>query len=280
MTTPIDVNAAKTPLTPTQALKNELSGLQWPREGSVVEASLINKVSRQAFFDMGRFGTGMVYGQEFLNAREIIRNLKVGEKLSAKIVDLDGEGGYIELSLTEASRQRVWQQVQDLQESGEIVKLKISAVNPGGLIANIGELKAFLPVSQLAPEHYPADFDTDKQKATEELKKFIGEEFSVKVINVNSKKNKLIISERDTVSVNVKDLLTQYEVGQTVDGLVSGIADFGIFVRFVDNPQIEGLVHISEIDHRIIDNPKETVKMNEAVKVRSSISKKAASSSL
>ena len=79
MTTPIDVNAAKTPLTPTQALKNELSGLQWPREGSVVEASLINKVSRQAFFDMGRFGTGMVYGQEFLNAREIIRNLKVGD---------------------------------------------------------------------------------------------------------------------------------------------------------------------------------------------------------
>lgn len=254
--------------TPTQALKNELSAMAWPREGGVVEATLVSKESRQAFFDLGKFGTAIVYGQEFLNAKDIIRHLEIGGKVHGKIVDLDGDLGYPELSLTEASRQRVWQQVQDLLESGEIIKVKVSAVNPGGLIANIADLKAFLPVSQLAAEHYPKDAENDQQKVAEELKKLIGEELAVKVINVNSKKNKLIISERDTVSVNMKDLLSQYQVGQTVDGIVSGIADFGIFVRFVDNPQIEGLVHISEIDHRIIDNPKETVKMNETAKVK------------
>jgi ribosomal protein S1 len=66
----------------------------------------------------------------------------------------------------------------------------------------------------------------------------------------------------------MKAALDKYEVGQTVPGVVSGIADFGIFVKFVDNPEVEGLVHISEIDHRIIDSPKESVKLNENVQVK------------
>lgn len=260
--------SSETAVSVHQVLKNEIGALQWPREGGVVEAELIKKVSRQAYFDLGKFGTGIVFGYEFNNARDIIRNLNIGDRIPAKVVSLDGEDGYPELSLTEAGRQRMWQQVQDLNESGEIIKVKPNAVNPGGLIANIGDLKAFLPVSQLANEHYPKDAEADKGRAMEELKKLIGVELSVKVISVNSKKNKLIISERDTINVNVKELLTQYQIGQVVDGLVSGIADFGIFVRFTDNPQIEGLVHISEIDHRLIDNPKEMVTMNESVKVK------------
>lgn len=250
-----------------QFLKNELSNLDWPREGAVLEASFIKKTSRTAYFDLGRFGTGVVYGAEFLNARDAVRDMEPGQVVSAKVVALDGEDGYIELSLTEASKQKVWQQVQDLLDSGELVKVKITAMNPGGFLAQLSELRAFLPFSQLSPEHYPQE-DANPEKANEELKKLIGEELSVKVINVNQKKNKLIISERESVAVNIKELLGAYAVGQIVDGLVSGIADFGIFVRFTDNPQIEGLVHISEIDHRIIDNPKEVVVMNEPVKVK------------
>jgi small subunit ribosomal protein S1 len=110
--------------------------------------------------------------------------------------------------------------------------------------------------------------ETDREKNAETLKTFLGEEMSVKVITVNSRTNKLIVSERETMSANVKELLAKYEIGQTVDGMVSGLADFGIFMRFVDNPEIEGLVHISEIDHRIIDNPKEVMKLNETAKVK------------
>jgi len=233
----------------------------------VIDAVLIKKDGRTAYFDLGRFGTGVVYGSEFSAAREIIRDMEEGARTPAKIVALDGVDGMTELSLTEASKQKVWQQVQDLMESGEIVKVKIAGSNPGGLLAQIGDLKAFLPISQLSEEHYP-EGTQEGQQATEALAKLIGQELEVKVINVNSKKNKLIVSERDTLGVNMKELLSSYSVGQTVDGLVSGIADFGIFVRFVDNPQIEGLVHISEIDHRIIDSPKEIVSMNEAVKVK------------
>jgi small subunit ribosomal protein S1 len=251
----------------TQFLKSDLPGNRL-REGDVAEVALLKKASREAYFDMGRFGTGIVYGIEFLNARDIIKNLEAGAKIPAKIVEVDGYEGYIELSLAEAGKQRVWQQAQDLLDSGEIVKIKIGSSNAGGLVGNLFDLKAFLPTSQLSNDHQPKVVDGDRQKIADELKKLIGEELSVKIINVNSRTNKLIVSERETLSANVKELLQQYQVGQDVDGLVSGLADFGIFVRFVDNPQIEGLVHIPEIDHRIVDNPKDLMKLNEPVKIK------------
>jgi small subunit ribosomal protein S1 len=250
-----------------QVLKNELPANK-VREGDVVEVIFLRKLAREAYFDLGKFGTGIVFGAEFMNARDILKGLTPGDKLSAKVLDLDGEMGYSELSLVEAGRQKVWQLVQELQEAGEIVKMKVTGANNGGLTGNLMDLRAFLPVSQLSNDHYSKLAEGDRQKSLEELKKFVGEEFSVKIINVNPRVNKLIVSERETVNANVKELLTQYQVGQTVDGIVSGLADFGIFVRFADNPQIEGLVHISEIDHRIIDSPKETVKLNEAIQVK------------
>ncbi|MFH0890417.1 MAG: S1 RNA-binding domain-containing protein [Candidatus Liptonbacteria bacterium] len=249
-------------------LKNEVPGSRL-REGDVVEVVFIRRAPRAAYFDLGRFGTGMVFGVEFLNAKDAVKGLQPGDKLAAKIVDLDGEGGYTELSLAEAGKQRLWQKVQELQEAGEIVNMKITGANAGGLLGALEDLRAFLPISQLSSDRYSSLGEvSDRQKVIEELKKLVGETVSVKIINVNSRNNKLIVSERETMSANVKELLGQYQVGQTVDGIVSGLADFGIFVRFADNPQIEGLVHISEIDYRIIDSPKEVVKLNEAIKVK------------
>lgn len=254
----------------SQALKNELTGSDWPREGSVVEVEFIKKMPRQAYFDLGRFGTGIVYGLELLNAREVVNRLSPGDRVSAKIVQLDGEDGYIELSLAEADRQRLWQQVKDLQESGEIIKAKILGANSGGLTAQLGnlELKAFLPLSQLSSEHYPKISEGDPSKILEELNKFVGQELGVKIVDLNPRSNKLIISEREVVSENVRELVAKYEAGQEVDCLVTGIADFGVFVRFIDNPQVEGLIHISELDYRLLENPKEVVAMNETVKAK------------
>ena len=254
----------------SQALKNDLTGADWPREGSVVEVEFIKKTSRQAFFDLGRFGTGIVYGIELLNARDVVHKLSPGDRLPAKIVELDGEDGYIELSLAEADKQRLWQQVKDLQEAGEIIKVKAMGANSGGLTAQLGnlDLRAFLPVSQLSSEHYPKMAENDPQKVIEELKKLVGEELKVKIIDVNPRNNKLIISEREVISENVRELVGQYQVGQAVDCLVTGIADFGVFVRMIDNPQVEGLIHISELDYQLIESPKEIVSMNESIKAK------------
>lgn len=254
----------------TQALKNDLQTAEWPKEGSVAEATLIKKLPRRAYFDLGRFGSGIVFGMELQNAKEIIRKLEPGQKIPAKILELDGEEGCIELSLSEAGKQKLWQQVKELAEAGEVIKVKIAAANAGGLMANLGniDLKAFLPVSQLSLDHYPRVIENDRQKIAEELKKFVGQELSVKIIDVNPRTNKIIISEREVLSSNVKELLTKYAVGQIVDATVSGIADFGVFVRFTDSPEIEGMIHISELAHRLIDSPKEIVKVNDALKVK------------
>jgi small subunit ribosomal protein S1 len=252
-----------------QALKTELSMTDWPKEGAVVEVTLIKKLPRKAYFDMGRFGAGIVFGVEVSNAKEALRNLKPGDKLQAKIITLDGEEGQIELSLSEAGKQKLWQQAKELAEAGEVTKAKIVGANAGGLMAIVAEeLKAFLPVSQLSLEHYPKVPDGDRVKIADELKKFVGQELNVKIIDVNPRTNKIIVSEREVLSANVKELLSAYAVGQVVDCVVSGVADFGVFVRFTDNPQIEGMIHISELDYKLIDNPKELVKINDTLKAK------------
>ena len=252
-----------------QTVKTDISMADWPKEGIVVEVALIKKLPRKAYFDMGRFGTGIVFGAEVSNAREALRAVKPGDMMQAKIVALDGEEGLIELSLSEAGKQKLWAIAKELTESGEVTKAKVVGANAGGLMTLVADdLKAFLPVSQLSLEHYPKVPDGDRTKITEELKKFIGQELNVKIIDANPRTNKVIVSERETLSANVKELLTAYAVGQVVDCTVSGAADFGVFVRFTDNPQIEGMIHISELDYKLIDNPKELVKVNDPLKAK------------
>lgn len=251
-------------------IKNDSTLLKLPREGEVVEGILVGKEPRRAYFDLGTLGMGMVYGREYLNAKETIKGLELGDKVGAKISVAQGEYGYVELSLGAAHEEKQWGDVQELKDTGEVITVKITGANSGGLIADINNLKAFLPVSQLSNEHYPrvASGDNQKEAILNELKKFAGQEMRVKVIDANPRNEKLIISEREITDENVKELLKKYNVGDVVDGIVSGVADFGAFVKFVDNPAIEGLVHISELDHRLIENPKEIVKVDEAVKVK------------
>lgn len=251
-------------------IKSDSTLLKLPREGEMVEGALIEKKPRKAYFDLGALGTGIVYGREYLNAKETIKGLEAGDKVSAKIVDVQGEEGCVEVSLGAAHEEKQWGTVRELRDSGGVITVKITGANSGGLMAEVNGLKAFLPVSQLSNEHYPRVAGNENQKETilKELKKFMGEELLVKVIDVNPRSEKFIISEREITDENVKELLKNYQVGDVVDGIVSGVADFGAFVKFVNQPEIEGLIHISELDHKLIDSPKEVVKIDDAVKVK------------
>jgi small subunit ribosomal protein S1 len=251
-----------------QFLKSEPEIFSVLREGELVEATLMKKDSRAHYFDLGRGGTGIVYGAELMNAKNVLKGLNVGDKINAKVLSLGNDEGYIELSLSQADRQKTWGLIQDLKEKDEVLKVTVTGVNSGGLLAEIQGMKAFLPVSQLSNEHYPRVADGSKEKILEELKKFQGQELSVKIYDFNPRANKLILSEREITDQGVKELLSKYEVGQVIDGLVSGVANFGVFVRFVDNPSIEGLVHISELEHFLVEHPKEVVKVDEAVKAK------------
>lgn len=252
----------------SQLLKTDPGLGATPKQGDLIQATLIEQAKRAAYFDLGRFGTGVVYGREFMNAHAILKSIAPGTAISAKVIDSENEEGYVELSLTEAGKQKAWEEVKDLKDRGEPIAVKITGANWGGLTTHLNGLAAFLPVSQLSNEHYPRIEDANKGKIAEELKKFVGQELKVKIIDVKPRANKLILSEKELNEANVKELLGQYSVGTVIDGIISGVADFGAFIRFADNPTIEGLIHISELDHRLIENPKEIVKIGDAVQAK------------
>lgn len=238
------------------------------KEGDLVTGKLLRRAPKAIYFDLGKLGTGIVYGVELLNAKGVLKSLKEGDSISVKVVDVENEDGYVELSLAGAEKQKSWQTVKEVMEKGEDFPVKILAANSGGLMAEVFGLKAFLPVSQLSNEHYPRVDDGDKSKILEELKKFIGQEITVKILDINPRTDKLILSEKEVTSQSLKEKLEKYHVGDVIDGIISGVADFGAFIKFSNDPEVEGLIHISELDHKLIENPKEIVKVNDQVKAK------------
>lgn len=248
--------------------KEELNSLRMLRQGDIVKGRVIEKGVRQMTVDLGVYGVGAVYRGEMQNAREIVRGLKPGDEVSAKVVHVDNEDGYTELSLTEADRQKAWEAVSELKDKEEIFTVKISGFNKGGLVADVKGLQGFLPVSQLETGLEEKTVFENKDDLQTVLSTLVGKEIEVKIIDVNPRNKKLIVSERATKELSTKELLQNYSEGQIVDGIVSGIADFGVFVRFADNPAIEGLIHVSELSYRIVENPKEVVKVDDEIKAK------------
>ncbi len=251
-----------------QILKTNHSFLPTLRAGDLVEGKVLEKGSAKLFVDLGKYGTGVVYRGELQNAREFVKNLGVGDPVHGKVIDIDNEEGFVELSLSEADKQKAWTEVQELKDKDEILTVKISGFNKGGLIVDLKSLSAFLPVSQLSNEHYPKVSAEDRSKILQSLQLLVGSELKVRIIDVNPRTTKLIISERAAEEMSARDLAKNYSVGQVIEGIVSGVADFGVFVRFTDNPAVEGFIHVSEIDWKMIENPKEVLKVDEVVKAK------------
>jgi len=238
------------------------------KKGEIVEAKLIEKTPKKAFFEIARVGTAVVYGREFLNGREVVKGMELGDSVSAKVVDPENKEGLVELSLTEADKQKAWGLAKETQEKDEPIKVKVFGANSGGLLVELFDLKGFLPVSQLSVEHYPRVAEQTREKIIEELNKLVGQELEVKIIGLNPRTNKLIVSEKEVLSQNVKDLINQYKAGDIITGIISGLANFGAFIRFADNPEIEGLIHISELGHKLIESPKEIVSVGDMIKAQ------------
>ncbi|MFH1161732.1 MAG: S1 RNA-binding domain-containing protein [Candidatus Jorgensenbacteria bacterium] len=252
----------------TQLIKNEPAAFALLKPGDLVEGAVLEKGARRLLIDLGKFGVGAVYRGELLAAREVVRNLKPGDQAHAKVMVVDNEEGFVELSLAEAGRQKAWAAVLELQEKGEPFSVKITGCNRGGVTAEVCGLPAFLPVSQLGGEHYPKVSPEERGELGAALQKLVGEEITVKILDANPRTEKLILSEREAMEISTRELVKNYAVGQVVEGIVSGVADFGVFARFTDNPAVEGLIHISELSHQTVGNPKEVVKVDDVVKVK------------
>ncbi len=241
--------------------------LKAPRVGEIVKSKVIGVDRSSIFVDLGIVGTGIIYGREFQKAKDVLKNLKLGDEISAKVVDLENKEGYIELSAEEAEQELIWETLKNKKKSEETIKVKILGANKGGLLAKVSSVPAFLPVSQLSPEHYPRVEEADKTKILKELQKFISQELEVKILNVSQEEEKLILSEKAKEAEKIQEKLANYKVGDIVDGIVTGIVDFGIFIKFGED-NLEGLCHISELDWQLIDSPDKIVKIGEKIKAK------------
>jgi small subunit ribosomal protein S1 len=237
-----------------------------PKEGDIVEGPVIALDRARLYIDLPPFGTGIIFGREYLNAREVIKRTNVGDRIAAKVISVNSKEGYIELSLKEARQALIWAEAEAAVKEKRQVELTVKEANKGGLIMEWQGIMGFLPASQLKAEHYPRVVDGDKDKILDELRKLVGTRLVASIISATPKEGKLIFSEKGVDDKEKRELIASYQVGDTVDGEVTGMVDFGAFVKLEEG--LEGLVHISEIDWGLVDDPRHFFKVGDKVKVK------------
>ena len=237
-----------------------------PEIETLVEGSVISVEKSSVYVDLAPFGAGIIYGREFINAKDIIKKIRLGDIIKAKVVEIENEDGYIELSLKEAKQALTWNEAEKAIKEKTVMSLEIKDANKGGLILEWQGIQGFLPASQLKADHYPRVLDSDKDKILKELKKLVGQQISVMIISTLPKEGKLIFSEKDNNPEEKKEILSKYAVGEDLDCTVAGLVDFGVFVKLEDG--LEGLVHISELDWGLVENPRTMFKIGDKIRAR------------
>jgi small subunit ribosomal protein S1 len=248
-----------------EAQNTTISALNPPKVGEIVKGTIIAQERSSLYVDLGAIGTGLVYGREFYEIKDKLKDLNPGDTLSVKIVNLENDEGYIELSVSEAANKMVWDTLNEAKENRQPIAIKIMGANKGGLITKISGLAAFLPVSQLKAEHYPKIVGGDPDKILKELQKFVGTEMTVRILNLKPRTGEVILSEKLQDMEQREEQLKNYKTGQTVDGIITGIMEFGVFIKF-GQENIEGLIPVAQMPQSIAQNLSENFKIGDAKK--------------
>src|SRR3989344_6736984 len=194
-----------------------------PLIDDLIEGKVMAIEKGEVYIDLPPFGTGIIYGKEFLQARDIIKKINIGDTVAGKVIALDNPDGYIEISLKEARQALIWNEAEAAIKEKKIFDLPINEANKGGLIINWQGLQGFLPASQLKSEHYPRVEDGDKDKILEELRKLVGQRLAVSIISANPKDGKLIFSEKSQTEETREKIVGKYALGDIVEGEITGI---------------------------------------------------------
>jgi len=215
----------------------------------------------EVWIDLGPFGIGVIMQKDLQGAGE----LEINQELSINVVDPEMDEGYALLSMKRVEKDRGWDELQKVYDNSEIVQVTSYDANRGGLLVELEGVRGFLPVSQLAAGHYPRVVGADKDEILQKLNQLNNKPISVKIIDISRKDNKLIFSEKEAVKDNMQDRFAKLKIGDVVDGVVTGVIDFGAFVN-VDG--IEGLIHISEISWERVEDPRKYIKVGQEVKAK------------
>lgn len=227
------------------------------KTGDVIEGTVTSVKKHEIWIDLGPNGVGVVMRREIGHGQQ-----EIGQKVTVSVVEPELEDGYALLSMKRAVKDRGWDEVQRLFESGEVIEISPYDANRGGLLIELDGIRGFLPVSQLAAGHYPRVSGADKDEILQKLNSLVGKGLKVRVLDVSRKDNKLIVSEKEAVKDEMQALFEKLKVGDEVKGIITGVIDFGAFVNVEG---IEGLIHISEISWERVEDPRNYVTVGQEV---------------
>ena len=236
-----------------------------PNPGELIEGKVIDVSKHRILVDISGVNTGIITGRETKDSMDTIKDLKPGDTVFSCVIESETEDGFVLLSLRKASQERAWTRFADAYEKNEPIEVKANEANKGGLLLEVDGIKGFIPVSQLAPLHYPRVNGADANLILQKLKKLISIPLMVKIINLDKDNAKLILSERAAFQEERKKSLSGLKVGDVIKGQISGVVNFGIFVAFNG---LEGLVHISEIAWGHVKDPSDYGKVGDDVEVQ------------
>ncbi len=235
-----------------------------PKVGDTVKGTVLSASKSEVRLDIDGIKTGVVRGRELYPEAEEYADLKPGDEVEATVIEEENENGEYELSFRYAGQEKAWRTLLAAYEKKTIIPVKVLNANKGGLLVSFRQISGFLPVSQLSPQNYPRVEGGDKGKILDKLKKFIGQEMEVKVITLEEDEDKIIFSEKEAWLERQQDVISKYKIGTTVEGEVTAVTNFGVFIKFGEN--LEGLIHISELAWQRIENPAELYKVGDKIK--------------
>ena len=248
------------------ALLDSDYGLSLPTRGEIREGVVARITPSEILVDVGAKSEGVITGRELDSLEESTRKaLATGQTILVYVMDPEDRNGNIVLSLTRAREEQDWRDAETLLASQEVYSGAVAGFNKGGLIVKLGNVRGFVPASQLGPSRRRrSEGDTPEQKWA----RMVGEPMQVKVIEVDRGRNRLILSERAAAKESreaQKDrLLTEIKAGDVRKGHVISLAEFG---AFVDIGGADGLVHLSELSWKHITHPNEVLHVGQEVEV-------------
>ncbi len=243
------------------------------KRGEIVKGNVLRIEKNEMLVDVGGRTEGVVHGKELKLDGEVL-DKKTGDEVLVYILKPENDHGQIELSIRRTGVARKWFELINAKEKDEPVTVTVTEANTGGVIVNIGGgLRGFIPMSQLDSKRiYAGGGYKDKSSASkavqDKLGDLVGEEIDVKVIEIDREKNRVILSEKQLKSGDDAELreetLKNTEVGDVLEGRVTGITPFGLFV----NAQgLEGLVHLSQISWDKVSDPADFYNIGDEVRV-------------
>jgi small subunit ribosomal protein S1 len=235
-----------------------------PEKGDIRKGVITAITSNEILIDVQSKADGLIAGRELeqINPRTLAE-FKTGEEILVYVLEPEDINGHVVLSYTRAQEEQDWEKVEKSLESGDVITTFVEGYNKGGLLVPVGQLRGFVPGS-LVSVFREGDTGAPEDRWSEA----IGKEITLKVIEVDRSRQRLILSERDAIGETreaIKDqLLDNLAVGDRVTGYVSSLADFGAFVNIQG---VDGLVHLSELSWDHVDHPSDLVKVGQELEV-------------